>query len=85
MLNGKALHYVDNSNVLWREINYLHNDALHDIEIQRMLMTQLLPVTVKAWLDYFQYKKKKNTPQLLHASSPTSEPTGDLVLRLGVE
>lgn len=62
MLNGKALHYVDNSNVLWREINYLHNDALHDIEIQRMLMTQLLPVTVKAWLDYFQYKKKKKTP-----------------------
>lgn len=83
MLNGKALHYVDNSNVLWREINYLHSDALHDIEIQRMLMTQLPLVTVKAWLDYFQ--DKKNTSQLLHASSPTAERTGDPILRLGVE
>lgn len=70
LLNSKALYYADNSNAFWREINYLHSDALHDIEIQRMLMSQLPPVTAKAWLDYFQ--DKKNTAPLLHTSSPTA-------------
>lgn len=48
-----------------------------------MLMSQLPPVTAKAWLDYFQ--DKKNTALLLHTSSPTAEPTGDPAFRHATE